>query len=209
MSIKLNSALGGSVTLNEPATASAFTLTLPTDNIQPGMNLITPISVVGGTFTGGAISFNAATSVSVNGCFTSTYANYIIYLHQSARSVSGDTNIRMRSNGIDTTTSTYQYSQIRFGRPSFIVDGSAVTTTSFPANYGAAGNTEYRIINILNAAISGQVGFDLSTFSTDAGNLGYHTNAICTQATAHDGFTYYPSAGNVTGTMRIYGLRNQ
>jgi hypothetical protein len=175
-----------------------------------GMDLITPTSVAGSgvTLSGGQVTFTAAATVSVNGCFTSAYANYLVLLHQSARSAASGTLVRMRAAGSDTSSSTYGYSQLRFGRSAFIVDGSAGTTTSFTVGYGATGNTEYRIMQFLNAAVSAQAAFDCSAFTTDSGNLGYQVSGICTQATAHDGFTYYPASGNVTGTLRVYGMRN-
>lgn len=197
----------GSVTIMRTA-SNAWTISGTSD--APGMVLITPTSVAGSgvTLSGGQVTFSAALTVSINGCFTSAYANYLVVLHQSARSASGNTLVRMRAAGSDTATTTYPQAEVRFGRPSFIVDGNGVTGTAFPVGYGATGNTEYRIMHFLNAAISAQVAFDCSTFATDAGNLGYRTSGICTQATAHDGFTYYPSLGNVTGTLRVYGLRN-
>jgi len=49
-----------------------------------GLRLITPTSIAnsGGSSSasGGAVTFTGVTSVSLNGCFTSTYANYFVTL---------------------------------------------------------------------------------------------------------------------------------
>lgn len=207
MSIKLNSALGGSVTLNEPATASAFTLTLPTDNIQPGMNLITPTSVVGGTFNGGAISFSAASSISINGCFSSLYDNYRIYMG-GVCSVFSVLDSRLRLSGSD--------SAVNYGGQTLRASGATVSAASGATTAATIGaiHTTQSIITIdlvgpsktEQTAIYGVCGLGSAPRIDHCAS--FHTNA-----TAYDGITFLPDIGTsgrtLTGTLRIYGMRNQ
>jgi hypothetical protein len=207
MSIKLNSALGGSVTLNEPSTASAFTLTLPTDNIQPGMNLITPTSVVGGTFNGGAISFSAATTLSINGCFTSSYANYRIMFDATLASGSTGLNMRMRSAGSDNSTSNYAHQYMDAGSTS--VTGARATAQTSMAVGAATTGIGWNAMDLFSPNLAAPTLF-----------LSYIANAVTSPSltlyagghnvsSAFDGFSIIPPSSNITGTLRIYGLRNQ
>ena len=215
MSIKLNSALGGSVTLTEPNTASAFTLTLPTDNIQPGMNLITPTSVVGGTFNGGNISFSAATSVSVNGCFTSMYANYLIICNlTSVTSGTAVVNFKGRTSGIDRTDTYYG------GTLTLAHTGTALTGASINAatelRLGAMSavssvNTFNSSINICSPQLAQRTTLNWATPCYNGSAFVYENGGAVEYSTLTqlDGFSITASTSSITGTLRIYGLRNQ
>jgi hypothetical protein len=213
MSIKLNSTLGGSVTLQEPNTASAFTLTLPTDNIQPGMNLITPTSVVGGTFSGGAISFSASTSVSINGCFSSLYDNYLYQITYTAASgADAQMRFRLRVAGVDSIVSyinqrIYAYSTV-IGTDLNIGGTTSLFIGSITTGYPQAASCQGTLFS--PALIQQTRGNNLTNHSDSSGNY-YNqlNNHYHTVSAAYDGMTIFPSTGTVTGTMRIYGMRSQ
>lgn len=209
MSVKFNSALGGSVTLHEPATASAFNLTLPTDNIQPGMNLITPTSVVGGTFVGGNISFSAASSLSVNGCFTNTYENYLMLLNYTPSNGSIGFNGRLRSSGVDVSGANYSYNQSIFYAATFVVaTNTGQTYINLIDQTASVPNS--LTLTVFSPALAVATGFQVHgsrNYSTSPSNyLGHGGHSL---ATSYDGFSMYPTSGTITGTIRIYGMRNQ
>jgi hypothetical protein len=217
MSIKLNSALGGSVTLNEPATASAFTLTLPTDNIQPGMNLITPTSVVGGTFNGGNISFSAASSVSVNGCFTSSYQNYQIVININAISATGDVGLhmRMRSAGVDLSSASYRSQRLyqvstSIGglENSFAGDNTRMCIGQVWSGQPTASAVILNLINPQTAAWTIATGFS-PVYASDSNLYNTLVTAAAFNTNSYDSLTFLASTGTITGTIRIYGMRNQ
>lgn len=207
MSIKLNSALGGSVTLNEPATASAFTLTLPTDNIQPGMNLITPTSVVGGTFNGGNISFSAASSISVNGVFSSLYDNYKL-IFRTLSTTNTELNMRLRSSGTDAITN-YIWQYVYAGITSIATAGSTATYGQI-AYIGSFNNNISEMILSGPALASNTSYVCLTAYMNSASSVRQENwYGVHTTATAYDGATFYNNPGTMTGTLRIYGMRNQ
>ena len=177
----------------------------------PGMDLITPTSVVGGTLSGGQITFTAATEVSVNGCFTSAYENYRVMLNVTAPT-SGTTYItgRMRVAGTNAAGANY----------TFCYSGSSAG--GFQGNY-STGNTSFSIkadgavetpmgvaFDITSPALAVATGIpSLTTFGTLSGNNGMlHIMQRHTLATAYDGMSLLIASGTMSGTLRIYGLRN-
>ena len=208
MSVKLNSALGGSVTLQEPNTASAFTLTLPTDNIQPGMNLITPTSVVGGTFSGGTISFSAATSVSINECFNNNYDNYTVIVNIATASASDLLNFRYRVSGTDSSTG-YYYAGNTINWDASLSSQTLNGGNQNVATYCTSGLNTSSILQIQGPKIANRTSYAFQTLNSGVPGNSRIGMGIHTISTAYDGMTFIPASGNVTGTVRVYGLRNQ
>jgi hypothetical protein len=176
-----------------------------------GMDLITPTSVVGGTLSGGQITFTAATEVSVNGCFTSAYENYRVMLNVTAPT-SGTTYItgRMRAAGTNAAGANY----------TFCYSGSSAG--GFQGNY-STGQTSFSIkgdgsvetpmgvaFDITSPALAVATGIpSLATFGLLSGNNGMlHIMQRHTLATAYDGMSLLVASGTMSGTLRIYGLRN-
>ena len=210
----------GGVTINgSPLTLAQFkegTLTKTGTNTwtftgsasAPGMDLITPTSVAGSgvTLSGGEVTFSAATSVSLNGCFTSAYQNYRLVLSLTANSAGSTTYIRLRASGSDTSTSTYGYVFSR--QASTVNDVQGGTTTAWALLYSDATKPSQGIVDLFRSNSSGNAGMRGQTFSNDTVFIQYSVGGLCSQATTHDGFSVYPNTGNITGTLRVYGLRN-
>ena len=173
-----------------------------------GMDLITPTSVAGSgvTLSGGEVTFSAATAVSLNGCFTSSYQNYRVVMSLTANSAGGQLQARLRAAGTDTSTSTYKYI---YGRnASTVNDAAGGTTTFWFVTYSDGTTASHGSMDIFRANSSGNAGMRGQTYANDTVGILYNIGGLCTQATAHDGLTLFPSAGNITGTVRVYGLRN-
>ena len=169
-----------------------------------GMDLITPTSVAGSgvTLSGGQVSFSAATAVSVNGCFTSAYDNYQIVV-EGVQSIPNTVALRLRASGADAAGSNYIYQ---------ILSGS--TTSAAAANYTATffdyfsvGTTNVMVaeatIRRPNLAQTTLIAYQGGRETYVAIATGYHS-----LTTQYDGFSLIPTTGNLTGTVRIYGLRN-
>ena len=171
-----------------------------------GLDLITPTSVAGTgvTVSGGQVSFTAASTASANGVFTATYNNYLLVYSFTSTS-NANIYFRLRASGTDSTASYlgmcrgYTYST-----------GSAATI-----DYGSTG-VFVLISQGANAKIGGSLDI-ISPFiaeSTTAFGLAARdslfssTGGIQTAATAYDGLTLLPSAGTMTGNLRVYGYRN-
>jgi len=168
------------------------------------------LPTLGGTARVLTQTFSAAATVNVNNCFTSTYDNYQIMLDVPTISANCNIQIRLRASGTDSSATYYLgASQVRMtdgnngadntnngslwnisqpetgvliGGASMIMNGPAIARIT---------RMSYQSI-----AVAGGVPFARS-------GVGYHDTA-----TAYDGFSIIASAGNMTGTVRVYGFRN-
>lgn len=180
----------------------------------PGLSLVTPTSVAGTgvTLSGGEVSFSAATSVSVNGCFTSTYANYMVMFKQTAASATGQLSGRLRASGTDSSTTDYYNTLVG-------IDNNATTrnVTQGAATSMYLSNTQTSNGNLTAFALSvysPQIAQKTNATITNAGCAstgapqGQSGGLIFDGTTQFDGFTIFPASGTITGAVRFYGLRN-
>ncbi len=193
-------------------TASDVWLFVPTAS-SSGMDLMTPTSVAGSgvTLSGGQVSFSAATAVSVNGCFTSTYDNYVIRAQVTTMSLSQYTQMRLRAAGTDNSSSNYYFN-------GYSVNSSSATGVSVSRSIGLV--TSFEVIQtstddtFANINVSGPMQAFLTTVQWNTTMVNatdmQHNNAggRMSVTTAYDGFSFIPSAGALTGTLRVYGMRN-
>lgn len=158
-------------------------------------------------------SFSAASSVSLNNCFTATYANYFVTVEFTAISANGATFARLRASGTDNSSSYRtehidQYGSNVFGTTNPAGDGTKWTIL---ANAGSA-SPELAGCNIVlqkPQLAQKTVGFGRAAFQTSGSTF---VSSIPTYwhdvATSYDGFTLFPGSGTISGTLRIYGYRN-
>jgi hypothetical protein len=168
------------------------------------------VSVGSGSATvsgNGQVSFSGASSVSINNCFTSTYDNYkiIFNFYGSANSA---VNLRLRAGGSDLAGTGYTRQRSQ-------TDGTAYTGNRGASqgfwDFGATrGNTTYNSYEMLMLNPSNSLtksiiynGYDLLSGGTIEFGGGHNT-----VASVYDGMTIYPTAGNFTGTIRVYGYAN-
>ena len=151
-------------------------------------------------------TFSAASTVSVNGCFTATYENYRIVYQLATATGTVNLQIRMRAASSDDTSANYamQY-----------VDGSgsgsagmARTLTATAGVIGGAGTTgSWGAIEVLRPQIAAAtymtslVGVSVASPSVTIYSLGHNVS------TAYDGFTIYPASSTITGSLAVYGYR--
>jgi hypothetical protein len=154
-------------------------------------------------------TFSAASSVSVNNCFTSTYANYKIVIHGTGSESAGSfVDMRLRVSGADNSTANYFYSY------------STVNNSGTAADVGAGSQTVWRVFS----AGTLQNGCEITVTTPQLTEL-HSINAIFSMAspatgitgrsggtfntaTSFDGFSLIPVTGTITGTLRVYGYRN-
>ena len=195
--IRLNGSTSGYVELTAPAVAGSTSLELPLDSLQPGLvHLHTE-------------TFSAASSVSIDNVFSSTYDDYRVMMRYSA-SVSSDLYFRYRSGGADSTNAT----QNNRG----FIDPNSVAVQNFShvdQNYLRINNSA-TVGNAITIDIQSPYDSSQYTFGTYMAQQNHFAtsakfavgSATILTALQHDGFTVYPASGNITGTLRIYGYRN-
>ena len=177
-----------------------------------GLVLIKPSSVVNGTDNGkGTVSFSGATTVSLNGVFSTTYKRYRILL-DFVGSANNDCAFRLRVAGADATGTNY-------GIQGLYADASSVGAARNALSYWyvneirVAGRyiQEYELFN--PAAASQTYGFGRSTsiVTADTTQVFQTLNSLGhSLSTAYDGFTTYivSGTGTVSGTISVYGYNN-
>jgi hypothetical protein len=154
-------------------------------------------------------TFSTATTVSLDSVFTATYVNYKVLVNITAASVNGaQLNLRTRTVGpppADETGSNYRVGEYKVG----------------VANSQAADSTNNSLLtNGTLGLMSSTSGFGVeinmySPFSANrtkfaaigaGGNLQITGMAMIVN-TSYGGLTIFPSSGNITGTMTVYGIK--
>lgn len=172
----------------------------------------------GGAVTGSGMdlinttTFSAVSSVSVNNCFTSTYQNYEIILNVTASAAVGMLS-RFRVGGTDNSSGTYFDAVFKAnnnntaGMWSYNSNATANTLFTIDPTYGSTlakltigspQESAKTMGTILGSG--GQSG--VAAVSVNSGGLLFNAT------TQFDGITFYVGSGNITGSVRVYGLKN-
>lgn len=181
------------------------------DTLKPSLTqmVATTVAVSGGTATAntlGTISFTAATGIQLNGVFTSVFDNYRVVI-SGGNSATGEIRVRFTSGGTQQSGANYRY-------------GMGRAATNVFDNYGANGNTYFPFcqsgtatLGSFNASFdvmvpkvsnfTGFVAFGNGHDGTNATSLfgaGHHNVSV-----SNDGLYIYPTTGNFSGTVSVYG----
>jgi hypothetical protein len=181
-----------------------------------GLSLITPTSIAATSGSGsisanGAVTFSGCTAISLNGCFNSTYDNYKI-LVEGTRSTSNAIYMRYRASGVDTPTtgSIHGNAYIRNTGSTAAISVSASNLDYFDF-LGASDSQSY----FLDMSVNDPFTTNNTLSITNTVNGLYATVQLVSthygrmpNSTTYDGITFFPSTGNITGTIRVYGYRN-
>jgi hypothetical protein len=184
----------------------------------PGLRMVVPTSVAVGSGTGsvdatGNVTFSGASSISLNGCFTSVYDNYKIIVDTTASSASSDLSFKFRLSGSDLTNTYYG---------AFIGLTHANAAVNWTINNGAAAKITEMV------SYTKRVGFVTlevnGPFLTNSKNATWNTMGVSTAGStglagtgavsydtttnASDGISFIRSSGTFTGTIRVYGYKD-
>ena len=173
-----------------------------------GLVNIVPTSVAVGSGSAttsvlGQVTFTGASSVSLNGVFTSSYQNYRLVFNASCSSATS-VSCRFRISGTDTTVAEY-YHQL------LVASGTTVS--------GTRTNTATSIlfmnnINTVHDSASAEIYSPQATkftqmhipSTTTVSSIYYQTTAASYNlTTSFDGITLFSGAGTMTGTVTVYG----
>jgi len=173
-----------------------------------GLDLITPTSIAnsGGSASasGGAVTLSAVNSVSLNGCFSSTYDNYRI-VFRGNQSAASNLEALLRLSGTDASGANYS-------RQYVVADNATVSAgrTTGNTNYvlaASAATVGGWCCDIYAPAIAANTAF--MTVVARGDSVTQFESGIHSVATAYDGITLIGGgASTITGTVRIYGYRN-
>ena len=164
--------------------------------------------VTGGlTYITGA-TFTTASTVIADGCFTSTYRNYMIFIDADTASGIPELRFYFRTSGADNTSATY-YTGLLYG-------GSATTATATYAFTQTSGQIGYcadiksgTAMTIFAPQVAIETAYN-SQFYANSATTAYFgvQNGFFNNTTQFDGIKFYPASSTITGQYRIYGLAN-
>jgi hypothetical protein len=167
----------------------------------------TSVDVAGGTASirsFGAVDFSAATSLSLNGVFSSTYDNYfIVFKHTTTATSSLVLRGRLRVAGTDASGSDY-ISQ------SITISGTSVASSRETENASRISTSDPSLVNADAIHVYGpNLAAPTAFASTNVRSLS--SAAIADRSSTHglstgyDGITFFPLDGNITGMVTVYG----
>lgn len=181
----------------------------------PGTKLIVPSSVTIGSgsasvSTQGAITFTGVSSLVPNGFLSSSFDTYRVVLNLYGSSGGAELRFRFRNSSGEITTNYYGAGFItNFNNTSQIINpksaGAEAVLNDITTPSGHSAITTFDLGNYASGASHQIQGQSISTYGGSARYFGYYE---VSSGTALTSFTLYPSAGTITGTMRIYGYKN-
>lgn len=156
------------------------------------------------------LSPSAAASSSSSAIFTSAYASYLV-VGSLSMSAAAALTMRLRVAGVDASGANYYYANIALLAGGAVTANTASAATSFALT--AAGGSAWTdmvfqcLIRSPQLADETMVDYSLaSRFTT--GHQTLKGGGTYNATTQYDAFSVIPGSGNITGTIRIYGLRN-
>lgn len=195
------------VAVGAKVTAAAFNALVGLANKQ-GLTAVIPSSVAGSGVTLGAagkVAFTGATAVSINGCFTSAFTNYLIF-SDSTSATSSSATLNMRLAGTNNTTASSYNVRRRYTSTSSITIDTLAQTSMALSSFGATINVLR--IEVFQPAVA--VGTRIVSHALEATTSIPNTNdsdCVHSVSTAYDGFTLTHSVSS-TGSLRIYGYND-
>ena len=154
-------------------------------------------------------SFSAATSVTRDDVFTSSYKNYVWELTLDSTSATGYINFQYRSSGTTYSTATYDWQNAYwFSASTNTGIDNGQNDTKANVVYNDANNSSFYQANIINPALSFgtmAVGVGIRDASSNAEVLQMKIAWRSGTTTAFDGFILTPASGNITGEVKVYG----
>lgn len=153
-------------------------------------------------------AYSASSAVNIDGCFTSTYDNYLI-VNSCYGSANSNVRLKYRIGGVTNSDNVYYTGGIFFNPPgsSGYVYDWPVTTGHFLGNYGnSASEPGTQTITLWNPqkAVKNNL---YSQWESAQSGLGGFNNAVIASTAQFDGFALIAGSGTITGTVRVYGYR--
>lgn len=147
-------------------------------------------------------SFSAASSVSIDNCFSADYDNYRILCRMTG-STDTDVRLRLRASGSDSSASNYAFRRWAFGSSSSTSTSGSETFSPFSEAHPT--NNVTVTADMFSPQAAAQTSL-LSLGTPKIDTLDF-CGLLFTATTSFDGFTIYPVSGTITGAVSVLGYR--
>lgn len=151
----------------------------------------------------GGVDFTSATSLSLNGVFTSGFDNYVVVANLKTASGGILGNMRLRAGGTDNTASNYAYQFLDISQTNKLAARSTAQTETY---WVLAGDRNSGIItHFYGPYLAQPTAIRTITSKNDSSAPGemFETATTHSASTSFDGFTVYSAA--VTGNIVVFG----
>lgn len=174
-----------------------------------GLKLIVPSSVAGSGVSvsaSGKVSFTAATTININGVFSSTYDNYLVVIRHSS-SGNPAIDLRMRLSGTDDSGNNYNWQRL-IAENTTVAGARSTSQNVVKVGYSSSAARSGDHVYIYGPALAQPTATrNVNVRGLSSASIGdiAGTHSL---STAYDGFTLLGDAGTVdlTGALTIYGL---
>lgn len=153
-------------------------------------------------------SFSGVSSYSLTNKFSSTYDNYKIQLRITGMTASNTIYARMRSGSTDNTSSNYRSGRVyQLGSGVTGMGDTTGTATYFGWVLEWNAQTSYLEMELTAPYLTAYTGYSAQTnfYYSAYGQHNQIETGMMSVDTSYDGMTFYPSAGNFTGEVYVYG----
>jgi hypothetical protein len=152
-------------------------------------------------------TFSTSTAVNIDNIFSSTYDNYLILLNiNSSAAGTNALQLRFRTSGTSNTTGNYSntWTYNQHGTTTTGYLGSTAGSTLMYPHDITAGQTS-SVFDVFNPFTAFKT---MLTWKANQSNYyGVSGAGQFDTTTSFDGISFFPSAGNITGTVSIYGYK--
>ena len=158
-----------------------------------------------------ATDFTAASSVSVDNVFSSTYSNYMVLFSTSA--ISADPNyirMKLRVGGVDESSASNYYRENRdysYTSTAGQAGGNSNNWRVCDASSTWPDTTSFQAMLFNPAVAQRTTGYVTTVFgSTSQTSVRQSVGLLHKLQSAYDGLTVYCSSGTFSGKVRVYGM---
>lgn len=159
-------------------------------------------------------SFSGVNGQSISDVFSATYVNYKVVINIDTVGSSDELNFRMRVSGADNTSANYKWQKMTLqntGSFGGAGSGASVLDTKFNAASVSGTYTSFVTLEFFNPFATDNTGIiSLASYFDGLGNHATtYAGGLMSVTTSYTGFTFYTNAaGNMSGTVRVYGYKN-
>jgi hypothetical protein len=172
-----------------------------------GLKWATPAATTPALVLVSSQTFSAVTAKSIDNCFTSTYANYVVMINIDSATSSNYGYIKLRAGGTDSS-SNYNFLRISaYGSTLFA--GTSTSQSAYTIGTSAFDGGGATMVEIFNPQRS------YPTYMYSEGNRKNGTGieydsykGTHASTSAYDGLTLSTDGSAFAGTIRVYGVQN-
>jgi hypothetical protein len=173
---------------------------------SPGLKLLTPSSVSVGSGSSsisstGTVTFSGASSVTVNGVFSSAYDNYKIIISNG----SGSTGCKLKLG----STSTGYYYWASYGRyNATTVNGENGANVAAWVNMATASSTHiHGDITLYSPYLAKSTTFENVLVTVGTGEYHWRGGGYLNDTSSYTAFTLTADTGTINGNIQVYGYK--